>query len=116
MINVNYWHWLGRIAPMFALLGLCLVLWMSPEHWTEYAIITIALAFGTVAFAWWWWVIVAVKNLTEMLAKSRKDFDDVIQEIGALRIELNKSRRARYIERDNVIPFEKDLNTPKNDN
>ena len=81
MINVNYWHWLGRIAPMFALLGLCLVLWMSPEHWTEYAIITIALAFGTVAFAWWWWVIYAVRDIFTMLNQANKKFEQVLFEI-----------------------------------
>jgi|TARA_B100000427_G_C14982886_1_gene366112 hypothetical protein len=100
---------------MMALLALCLSIWLDPEHWTEYVIITIAVAFGSIAFAWWWWVVFAVKNLTEMLSKSRDDFEKVVIEIGSLKEELQKGRRARIIERDNVIPFEKDLNHPKDD-
>ncbi len=113
--HIKFWHWLGRIAPMMALLALCLSIWLDPEHWTEYVIITIAVAFGSIAFAWWWWVVFAVKNLTEMLSKSRDDFEKVVIEIGSLKEELQKGRRARIIERDNVIPFEKDLNHPKDD-
>lgn len=113
--HIKFWHWLGRIAPMVALLALCLSIWLDPEHWTEYVIIAIAVAFGSIAFAWWWWVVFAVKNLTEMLSKSRDDFEKVVIEIGSLKEELQKGRRARIIERDNVIPFEKDLNHPKDD-
>ena len=36
----------------------------------------------------------------------------VVTEISSLKEELAKGRRARIIERDNVIPFEKDLNKP----
>ena len=113
--HIKFWHWLGRIAPMMALLALCLSIWLDPEHWTEYVIITIAVAFGSIAFAWWWWVVYAVKNLTEMLSRSKDDFEKVVTEISSLKTELQKGRRARIIERDNVIPFEKDLNHPKDD-
>ncbi len=47
-----------------------------------------------------------------MLAKSKLDFERVVTEISSLKEELAKGRRARIIERDNVIPFEKDLNKP----
>ena len=50
-----------------------------------------------------------------MLSKSKDDFEKVVTEISSLKTELQKGRRARIIERDNVIPFEKDLNHPKED-
>ena len=105
--HIKFWQWLGRLAPMVALLGLCLTLWLGPDTWSDIVIIAIAVIFGLIAFAWWWWVIFAVKNLTDMLRQNQEDFIKVVKEIGDLKTELSKGRRAS---RRADIPPEKDLN------
>tara|TARA_B100000212_G_scaffold75301_2_gene53268 strand:- start:304 stop:642 length:339 start_codon:yes stop_codon:yes gene_type:complete len=105
--HIQFWQWLGRLAPMVALLGLCLTLWLGPDTWSDVVIIAIAVSFGIIAFAWWWWVIFAVKNLTDMLKQSQEDFLKVIKDIGELKHEISKGRRAS---RRSDVPPEKDLN------
>ena len=105
--QVKFWQWLGRLAPIAGLLAVCLALYFDPDHWTDIIIIAIAISFGSIAFAWWWWVIFAVKNLTDMLKQSQEDFITVIKEIGDLKNEISKGRRAN---RRSDVPPEKDLN------
>ncbi len=107
--SIRFWQWLGRLAPMVTLLGLCLTLWLGPDTWADYLIIAIAVSFGLIAFAWWWWVIIAVKDLTDMLKKNQEDFIKVIEEISILRKDMSKSRKPRVAHNDP----DKDLNKPK---
>ena len=107
--QIKFWHWLGRLAPMVTLLGLCLSLWLGPDSWTDYLIISIAVSFGIIAFAWWWWVIIAVKDLTDMLKKNQEDFIKVSDDIGKLRTDMSKSRKPRVAHNDP----DNDLNKPK---
>lgn len=107
--SIRFWQWLGRLAPMVTLLGLCLTLWLGPDTWADYLIIAIAVSFGLIAFAWWWWVIIAVKDLTDMLRKNQDDFIKVIEEISILRKDMKQSRKPRVAHHDP----DKDLNKPK---
>ena len=114
--SVGIWVWLGRVAPLTALMILCIVLAFDFTSWVSYLVSAIALLFAITAFTWWWWVIYAVKHLTEMLAKSREDFGTILTEIVDLKKEISKSRRNKIVQdSDNIIPFEKELNYRKDE-
>lgn len=107
--QIKFWQWLGRLAPMVSLLVLVLTLFLEPTNWKEYVLIAVASGFGCIAFVWWWWVIYAVKNLTDMLHKSREDFLKVIEDISKLRSDMHSTRKTRIVHNDP----DKDLNKPK---
>lgn len=88
--QVKLWAWLGKVAPLTALTGLCLVIFFDFTTYTEYFIGAVALLFAVVAFTWWWWVIYAVRDLNSMLNKTTDKFDQVIAEIKKLKRDLKR--------------------------
>ena len=86
--------WLGRLAPLTALLILCVVLVFDLNTWLHLVLMTIGISFAITAFTWWWWVIYAVKDIFRLLNDANVRFGEVLQELKAIRKE--------YIKKDDV--------------
>jgi hypothetical protein len=92
--SVGIWVWLGRVAPLTALLMLGIVLIFDFTSWLHYLIMSIGITFAITAFTWWWWVIYAVKDIFRLLNDANVRFGEVLQELKAIRKE--------YIKKDDV--------------
>ena len=88
--QVGLWAWLGRVAPLSALMALCLVLFYDIDTWLETVLLCIAVVFSITAFTWWWWVIYAVRELNQMLDRTTDKFEVVIKEIKELKKDIKK--------------------------
>ena len=88
--QVGLWAWLGRVAPLSALVILCLVLFYDINTWLETVLLFIAVVFSITAFTWWWWVIYAVRELNKMLDRTTEKFEVVIKEIKDLKKDIRK--------------------------
>lgn len=88
--QVGLWAWLGRVAPLSALVILCLVLFYDINTWLETVLLFIAVVFSITAFTWWWWVIYAVRELNKMLDRTTEKFEVVIKEIKDLKKDIKK--------------------------
>lgn len=93
--QVGLWAWLGRVAPLSALMALCLVLFYDIDTWIETVLLCIAVVFSITAFTWWWWVIYAVKDIFTMLNRANKKFEEVLFEIKKIKIETNKLKKRK---------------------
>lgn len=93
--QVGLWAWLGRVAPLSALMALCLVLFYDIDTWLETVLLCIAVVFSITAFTWWWWVIYAVKDIFTMLNRANKKFEEVLFEIKKIKIETNKLKKRK---------------------
>ena len=65
--QVGLWAWIGRVAPLSALLVLCLILYYDIDTWLKTVLVLIGIIFSITAFTWWWWVIYAVRDIFTML-------------------------------------------------
>lgn len=83
--QVSIWSWIGRIAPMSALVMLGIALITDLNNYTNYLLIIIATIFATIAFVWWWWIIFTVRELFEMLRNAQDRFHEVLEEIKDLK-------------------------------
>jgi len=92
--SVDAWVWLGRLAPLTALLILCIVLVFDLNNWLHYVLMTVGISFAITAFTWWWWVIYAVKDIFKLLNDANKRFADVLEEL--------KSIKKEYISRKDI--------------
>lgn len=88
--QVTTWAWIGRVAPLTALLALGIVLIFDVSGWVEYLVTAVAILFGLVAFVWWWWVIYAVKDLNSMLQEANNKFGNIIAELKEIKEEFKK--------------------------
>ena len=86
--------WLGRLAPLTALLILCVVLVFDLNTWLHLVLMTIGISFAITAFTWWWWVIYAVKDIFRLLNDANVRFGEVLQEL--------KPIKKEYIKKDDV--------------
>lgn len=93
--QVTLWTWLGRVAPLTALLVIGLILFFDIDTWLEIVLTLIALLFSITAFTWWWWVIYAVRDIFKMLSRANKRFEEVLLEIKTLRIETRKVKKRK---------------------
>ena len=93
--QVTVWSWLGRVAPLTALLVVAIMLFFDLDTWLEGVLMCIALLFSITAFTWWWWVIYAVRDIFKMLNRANKQFSTVLNEIKTLRVETNKIIKKR---------------------
>ena len=93
--QVTLWAWIGRVAPLSALMVLCLVLFYEINTWLEAALIFIALSFSITAFIWWWWVIYAVRDIFTMLNSANKKFEQVLFEIKNIKMETQKLKKRK---------------------
>lgn len=83
--EVTLWSWLGRIAPMTALLVLAIVSTTNYKDYTDILVTGIAVSFGTIAFFWWWWVLRSVGILTNLLDTTSERFTEVVKELKEIR-------------------------------
>lgn len=83
--HVSVWSWIGRIAPMSALVMLAVALIADLNNYTNYLLIIIATIFATIAFVWWWWIIFTVRDLFQMLQNAQDRFHEVLEEIKDLK-------------------------------
>ena len=90
--SVKHWIWIGRIAPLTALVLLLLSLSFEPTGVTSYIIIGICITFAITAFAWWWWVIHAVKDIFNLLGEANKRFAEVIKELKQIKQDYFKKK------------------------
>ena len=86
--QVSVWAWIGRVAPLSALLLIGLVLTTDLSTYKDYIIIAIAVGFGPTAFFWWWWVIYAVKSLVKLLDSNKQKFDSIVKELKNIRKDM----------------------------
>lgn len=93
--QVGLWAWIGRVAPLSALMVLCLVMFYDIDTWLDTVLLFVAISFSITAFAWWWWVIYAVRDIFTMLSSANKKFEQVILEIKKIKIETNKLKKKR---------------------
>ena len=88
--SVDLWVWLGRVAPLTALVLLCIVLVFDFTSWVHYLVSAIGITFAITAFTWWWWVIYAVKDIFKLLNNANKRFAEVLDELKTIRKEYIK--------------------------
>lgn len=93
--SVGIWTWLGRVAPLTALMILCIVLVTDFTSWIQYIVSAIALLFAITAFTWWWWVIYAVKDIFRLLNSANKRFGEVLIELKTIKKEYLKKKKKR---------------------
>lgn len=93
--QVGLWAWIGRVAPLSALMVLCLVMFYDIDTLLDTVLLFVAVSFSITAFAWWWWVIYAVRDIFTMLSRANKKFEEVILEIKKIKIETNKLKAKR---------------------
>tara|TARA_B110000858_G_scaffold49750_2_gene57508 strand:+ start:173 stop:511 length:339 start_codon:yes stop_codon:yes gene_type:complete len=86
--EVSMWAWLGRIAPMTALLSLSLVVTSDFHVYGDYAVHAVAVLFGSIAFFWWWWVLRSVSQLTGLLESSTEKFEEALAELREIKGDL----------------------------
>ena len=79
--EVTLWAWLGRIAPMTALLVLAIVSTTEYDDYTDILVTGIAVTFGSIAFFWWWWVLRSIGILTNLLDTTSERFTEVVTEL-----------------------------------
>lgn len=91
--SINSWVWIGRVAPLTALLVLMLILIFDITTWVDYAVLFISISFAVVAFSWWWWVIYTVQDIFKLLNHANNRFEKVIQEL--------KDIKKEYFKKDN---------------
>ena len=85
--QVGLWAWIGRVAPLSALLVLCLILYYDIDTWLKTVLVLIGIIFSITAFTWWWWVIYAVRDIFTMLNRANKKFEEVLVEIKKIKLE-----------------------------
>ena len=93
--QVGLWAWIGRVAPLSALLVLCLVVYYDIDTWLKTALVLIGIVFSITAFTWWWWVIYAVRDIFTMLTKANKKFEEVLFEIKKIKLETSKLKKRK---------------------
>ena len=93
--QVGLWSWIGRVAPLSALLVLSLILYYDIDTWLKTVLVLIGLIFSITAFTWWWWVIGAVKALTDLLTSAQTRFGEVLTEIKDLRKDMNDKNKKK---------------------
>lgn len=91
--SVGIWVWLGRVAPLTALMILCIVLAFDFTSWVSYLVSAIALLFAITAFTWWWWVIYAVRDIFKLLNSANKRFAEVLNELKTIKKEYLKKKK-----------------------
>jgi len=79
--SLKYWVWLGRLAPLTALMLLLISISLDMSSFTSWLVLGICILFAITAFAWWWWVIFAVKDIFNLLQDANKRFKQVLVEL-----------------------------------
>jgi hypothetical protein len=93
--SVGIWEWLGRVAPLTALMILCIILAFDFTSWISYLVSAIALLFAITAFTWWWWVIYAVKDIFRLLNSANKRFAEVLVELKNIKKDTIKIKKRK---------------------
>ena len=93
--QVGLWAWIGRVAPLSALLVLCLILYYDIDTWLKTVLVLIGIIFSITAFTWWWWVIYAVRDIFTMLNRANKKFEEVLVEIKKIKLESTKPKKRK---------------------
>tara|TARA_B100001057_G_scaffold500235_1_gene614208 strand:- start:5493 stop:5792 length:300 start_codon:yes stop_codon:yes gene_type:complete len=91
--HVKAWSWIGKVAPLTALLALMLILVFDFNNTAEWIIFFIALSFGVVAFTWWWWVVYAVRELNRLLTTTQERFEQVMKDIKDLKDDFRNNKK-----------------------
>ena len=60
--QLNFWNWVGRIAPLVALVIVIFLITFQFNTLLDYTIGFISIAFACIAFIWWWWVIQTIHD------------------------------------------------------
>ena len=93
--QVGLWAWIGRVAPLSALLVLCLILYYDIDTWLKTVLVLIGIIFSITAFTWSWWVIYAVRDIFTMLNRANKKFEEVLVEIKKIKLESTKLKKRK---------------------
>ena len=93
--QVGLWAWIGRVAPLSALLVLCLILYYDIDTWLKTVLVLMGIIFSITAFTWWWWVIYAVRDIFTMLNRANKKFEEVLVEIKKIKLESTKLKKRK---------------------
>ena len=90
--SVKYWVWLGRLAPLTALMLLLIAITSDMSTFTSWLVLGICILFAITAFAWWWWVIFAVKDIFNLLQDANKRFKEVLAELKQIKKDYSKRK------------------------
>ena len=90
--SVKYWVWLGRLAPLTALMLLLIAITFEMSTFTSWLVLGICILFAITAFAWWWWVIFAVKDIFNLLQDANKRFKEVLAELKQIKKDYSKRK------------------------
>ena len=71
--SVKYWVWLGRLAPLSALVMLLIATTFEMTTFTSWVVLGICILFAITAFTWWWWVMFAVRDIFNLLQDAITD-------------------------------------------
>jgi len=93
--SVGIWEWLGRVAPLTALMILCIVLVTDFTSWIRYLVSAIALLFAITAFTLLLCVLYAVKDIFTLLNSANKRFGEVLIELKSIKTEYLKKKKKR---------------------
>ena len=93
--SVKYWVWLGRLAPLTALVMLLIATTFEMTTFTSWLVLGVCILFAITAFTWWWWVLDTVKELFNLLKGAHNRFDTIITDIQEIKKEINDSNRKR---------------------
>ena len=90
--SVKYWVWLGRLAPLTALVMLLIATTFEMTTFTSWVVLGICILFAITAFTWWWWVMFAVKDIFNLLQDANKRFAEVIKELKQIKQDYSKRK------------------------
>ena len=91
--SVKYWVWLGRLAPLTALVMLLIATTFEMSTFTSWVVLGICILFAITAFTWWWWVIYAVRDIFRLLNSANKRFAEVLVELKSIKKEYLKKKK-----------------------
>ena len=90
--SVKYWVWLGRLAPLTALVMLLIATTFEMTTFTSWVVLGICILFAITAFTLWWWVMFAVKDIFNLLQDANKRFAEVIKELKQIKKDYSKRK------------------------
>ena len=93
--QLNFWNWVGRIAPLVALVIVIFLITFQFNTLLVYTIGFISIAFACIAFIWWWWVIQTIHDFLKLKNYASGKFKEIKKELESIKIDLHKSKSIR---------------------
>lgn len=90
--EIKIWAWAATILPMTALAGMFFIEFIGMSD-TKRTFLTIGATLTfTTSVIWWWWALWTISKITHFLGESTEKFNEVKEEIKAIRHDIKKDR------------------------